>query len=182
MGRSLLLACCIVLCASVAFGQAGAIGVFSDMNGTDCNLWDNVTNVCLYHVVYINHGGAQAVQFAAPKPPCHMGIWLSDIYYSPIILGDSQTGVVIGFGGCYLAPTLVLTMQYLCLGTTGSCCTYRVIPDPAAASGLIEAVDCNNVTVYPAGNCAVVNPDASCPCWATPVEGSTWGGIKALYR
>jgi hypothetical protein len=42
-------------------------------------------------------------------------------------------------------------------------------------------VDCNNV-LWPAGDlCAVVNPDSSCPCWATPVAESTWGKVKSLY-
>lgn len=182
MKRSLLITCCFVLCASTAFGQAGAIGLYSDPSGTDCNLWDVVPGLGIYYVVHTGTPGAMTAQFSAPKPACFLGIYLSDVPVFPVTIGNSQTGVVIAYGGCFASPIHVLTINYFCQGLTGPCCTYRVKPDPAAPSGQIEVNDCNWVILHAAGNCAVVNPNASCPCWATPVEETTWGQIKAQYQ
>ena len=176
----------IVMSASLAFAQTGGgIGIYSDMVGVDCNLWDNVAGLCPYYIVHIplpgSIGAASASQFSAPKPACLMAMWLSDTAKFPVTIGSSQLGVAIGYGVCTPLPTHVLTMNYFCQALTPPCCVYRVLPDPAIASGQIEVVDCSFVTQFGVGMCAVVNPDASCPCWATPVEESTWGKIKSIY-
>jgi hypothetical protein len=182
----IFLALVIVMSASLAVAQTGGgIGIYSDLVGVDCNLWDNVAGLCPYYVVHIplpgSIGAATASQFSAPKPVCHLGQWLSDTAIFAVTIGSSQTGVAIGYGTCLPLPLHVLTMNYFCNGLTGACCQYDVLPDPNIASGNIEAVDCNFVTHVAAGMCAMVNPDASCPCWATPVEETTWGKIKAVY-
>jgi hypothetical protein len=61
-----------------------------------------------------------------------------------------------------------------------------IVPDPAAASGEIEAFDCDdNLIVGASGGTVVVNPHPDlCPCEIGPIEtqSSTWGQIKSLYR
>jgi hypothetical protein len=171
----------IVASASLVFAQGGFIGLFGDPGGTDCNLWDNVPGLCSYYAVHVAHAGASACQFAAPAPGCYLGLWLSDTAMFPVTIGNSQTGVAIGYGACLAAPVAVLAINYFCQALTPPCCVYRVQPDPNVPSGQIEMVDCNNL-LWPAGDlCAVVNPTADCPCWATPTEESTWGRVKSLY-
>ena len=169
MKRTLLVTFIIVSSATLAFAQAGYICLFSDNLGTDCSLWDNAPGVlCQYHVVYINHGPATAVQFAAPAPPCLQATYLNDTPKFTVTLGNSQDGVAIGFGGCPSAPVHVLTINFWGDGLTGPCCDYPVIPHPLSFSGLIEATDCYFQTMFPTGGTAVVNPDGNCPCDPTP--------------
>ena len=160
MKRSLLIALCFVFCAGMAFAQAGSIGVFSDVGGTDCNLSDVAPVLCSYYVVHTNHAGATQVKFMAPAPPCLLASWLIDDPVFPDRMGTSQTGIVIGYGGpCYPSPTHVLTMNYYCQALTPQCCEYRVLPHPAAPSGQIEVWDCAYNILFATGSCAVVNPN-----------------------
>ena len=187
MRKMIFLALVIVASASLAVAQTGGgIGIFSDNGGNDCNLWDNVAGLCAYYIVHKSIPGsipgATASQFSAPAPACLLAMWLSDTAIFPVTIGNSQAGVAIGYGGCLPLPLHVLTMNFFCQGITAPCCLYRVQPDPVIPSGQIEVSDCNFVIQFGTGLCAIVNPDASCPCWATPVEETTWGKVKAIYE
>ncbi|UCH84194.1 MAG: hypothetical protein JSW50_00455, partial [Candidatus Latescibacterota bacterium] len=105
------------------------------------------------------------------------GIW-------PINIGNSQTGVAIGYGTCLESPVHPLTINYFVQSPpTESCCYYPVLPDPHVPSGEIEVVDCNNELVYAEGGVAVLYPTSNCLCegGVVAVEESTWGRVKALY-
>jgi hypothetical protein len=180
-----MVACCLVLCAGVAFAHfaagGGSFGLFGDPGGTDCNVWDVVPSVVIIYVVHVMHTGAIGGQFSAPSPPCNLMIWLSDNWIMPVTIGDSQTGVSVGYGGCLAAPTLVLSMNFFAQGITPPCCTYPVLPDPAAPSGQIEVMDCASNLLYATGGRAIINPTDNCGC-NVPVEETTWGRVKAMYR
>jgi hypothetical protein len=119
---------------------------------------------------------------AAP-PACFEGIWLSDTWVWQSTNGNSQSGVTVIYALCFGAPIQihVLTINYFGYGTTPPCCVYRPTAHPHAPSGQIEVYDCDYNLLFGTAGCAVINPDASCPCWATPTEQSTWGKVKALY-
>ncbi|UCH84113.1 MAG: hypothetical protein JSW50_00025, partial [Candidatus Latescibacterota bacterium] len=155
MKTLLLLTCIVILSANLAFAQGGVIVFFGDPGGTDCNLWDNVTGLCLYYVFHFLHGGATASQFSATKPACFGAMWLNDTSVFTVKIGDSQSGVAIGYGQCMPAPTHILTINYFCQATTGSCSEYRAGPYPAVASGKIEVVDCNDNLIYGDAICSV---------------------------
>jgi hypothetical protein len=182
MKRSLLIAFCLVICAGMAFGQGGTLGLYSDTAGLDCNLWDVVPGIGTYYVVHTGTSGATAVQFSAPKPACFLATYLADTAVFPATYGDSQTGVIVAYNGCYHSPIHVLSILYFCQALTAPCCVYRALPDPSVSSGRIEVADCSFMLLFAAEGCAIVNPNNSCPCQGTPVEESTWGGIKALYE
>ncbi len=62
------------------------------------------------------------------------------------------------------------------------CSTLEVVPDPAALTGQIEGVDCNQTKTFPNGSVLSFNGDASCPCGIiVPVEETNWGRVKSLY-
>ena len=179
-----LIAIVVLLPISVFAQLPGTIALFSDPGGTDCNLYDVAPALLYVYVVHIWHAGATWVQFSAPRPDCFgTAMWLSDTQIFPVTIGSSQTGVTIGFGMCMPAPTHVLTIAYFVSGLSSTCCRYPVLPDLSAPSGQIEAVDCAVAVVFPTPGRAIINPDASCMCnEPVPVEETSWGQIKALYR
>ena len=177
-----LLVVCAFLCVAVsAHAQGGWIALFSDANGLDCDLHDNTPGLCTYYVLHIGTPGATASQFAAPRPSCHMGAYLSDTAVFPVTIGNSQTGVAIGYGACFASPIHILSISFFCQGLTPECCFYDVVPDPNVPSGQIEVVDCNENLSYGLGGTSPVNPNEWCCCMCTPVEDSTWGRVKSLY-
>lgn len=179
MKKVVFLTVALVFAASMAFAQAGSIGIFGDPGGTDCNLNDTVAGLTPYYAVHVN-AVAVASQFSAPKPACMTATYLSDTAAFPVTIGNSQTGVAIGYGACQVSPTLVLTINYFTTGTTPACCYYPVYPDPAAESGQIEVVLCDNSLVFATGGVGIVNADGTCLC-DVPARQSTWGKVKSLY-
>ncbi|UCG53440.1 MAG: hypothetical protein JSW58_07760 [Candidatus Latescibacterota bacterium] len=191
MRTVLIMTLVLVLAASVAFAQLpGRIGVFGVQNPTtvdDCAVTDDTAgllNIYLVHVDDPSNPGtcATACQFKAELPGCTTASYLADGAVFGVTIGNSQTGVSIGYGLNLTTPIHVLTVQVFASGTTPPCCVYEVGPDPAAPSGEIEVVDCNLDLLFAAGQSGVINPDGSCPCSAiVPAEPSSWGKIKAMY-
>ena len=109
-------------------------------------------------------------------------VWVSDTPAYEVI-GNSQTGVVVPYGVCLTGRAYILTISIMVEGTSETCCYYPVLPDPNAPSGRIEVLDCSDTIVFGIGELSVVNGNTSCPCGGTvPVEGTTWGNVKALFR
>jgi hypothetical protein len=185
----------ILLAAGIVLGivadcsaQYGAFGVFADPNGTNNCLRDESPGVCSYHVVhYVIASGASACQFAAPRPDCFNATYLSDTMFFPVTLGNSQTGVVVGYGQCVFGYVRVLTMNFMCQGQTLPCCCYPVRPDPNAGTNKILVADCWDHIVEVGSGANVINWNPSCSegCWDCPysvhAQQSTWGQIKAMY-
>jgi len=163
----------------------GSIGIYADPAGVDCNIRDVPSGLMTVYIVHTNTAGATASQFSAPKPACMTGAtWLSDTAVFPVTLGNSQTGVTVGYGSCRAEPIHVLTMNYLVTDPSQSCCMYRVLPDPGLGSGKVEVVDCAFNLQYGTGNTSTVNANSSCLCGlesVIPTEQTTWGHMKALY-
>ena len=181
MRHLLILAFVLMLTASLAFAQAGSIGIFADQTGSSCNVVDAAAGLCEYYVVHVLHGGATAGEFSAPVPICLGAGFLSDGTVFSVNIGNSQDGISIGYGACRPAPTHILTLKFFCQATTSDCCYYKVLPHPETASGMIEGVDCNFVATFPTGGEAIVNSVAeTCDC-DVPNQDTTWGNVKALF-
>jgi hypothetical protein len=103
-----------------------------------------------------------------------------------VVLGSSQTGFAMGYGICLSSPIHVLTMAFFAAGGTTRCCEYIVDGDPRTYSGQVEVVDCQGNLLIGSGRANTVNgAPAVCECsteTAVPVEETSWGAIKALYR
>ena len=180
MKKMALLTIAMLCVASLVFAQGGSIGIFGDVGGTDCNMFDNVPGLANYYVVHVNTPGATASQFAAPTPSCLLATFLSSSSPFPVAIGNILTGIAIGYGACFTGPIHVATVQYFAQGLTGPCCYYPIVPDFAIASGQIEVVDCVENLVFATGGIGIVNPDGSCQC-NVPTQDTTWGQMKALY-
>jgi hypothetical protein len=182
MKRLLLLTVLSLLVAGTAFSQAGSIGLFPDAAGTVCDFVDagGLVQVHYYHGI---HTGATASQWMLDLnglPWVHLG----DQIQFPTVIGTSITGISIGYGNCQAAPTYLGVSNFF--GSNApTCSSIRIVADPASLSGEIEGVDCATPAnkTYPTGMLQMVNadPGCSCPGWS-PVESSTWGSVKALYR
>ncbi len=173
------LALVLALVPGPAIGQAGSIGLFADIGGTDCNLLDTSSGLVSYHVVHLDIPGAMACQFSAPQPGCFIATWLSDTQNFAVTIGDSQFGVSVAYGQCLSSPIHVLSINFFTQGLTSKCCGFPLLPDPNTRSGDVEAVDCSNDLLVARGLYGRVNRDGSCPC-DQDIE-ATWGGVKAVY-
>lgn len=187
MKNILVLSTCVLFCASLSYGQAGYIGLYSDVVGTDCTMTD-VPGPCSVYVVHKGTAGATLSQFMIQDVGLNSTIFLNDVF-SPgrLWTGSSHAGVVVTYGACYATDVLVITMQYLCQGTADPCATTRVVPDPAAPSGTIEVMDCASPSNTLVGNGSILNWNDTGSCnpgcgQIIPVEDTSWGEIKALYR
>lgn len=174
-----------LLCASPAFGQAGFIGLYSDSLYQNCNLTDPpVGGPGLQHV-YVVHEytpGATASRWRVVN--YRMGCaYLSEA--SPFVtIGDAFNGISVAYGSCLASYILLLDISYYCSGTSPDGAMLYVAPDLAAPSGTIEVVNCATITLVGNGACMTIN-DPWCDCpppWPAPLEETSWGNIKALYR
>jgi hypothetical protein len=172
----------------------GRIALTSSADGSDCAILDGVAGNVEIHIVILDVMGVAGVQFAAPIPDCWTGAtWVSDnIQY--LIIGGTQDpvgGLSIAFGACLDGPVYVGSITVFTLGQCPSCCPFPVIKATndhyPEFPGPIVAVCGENwsTDMYIAGVSvdAVINPDEQCPCATTiPVETTTWGAVKAVYR
>jgi hypothetical protein len=171
-----------MLGATLAFAQAGRIGLFSDIAGTNCAITDAAPGLLPVYAVHIGTSGATACEFSAPKPTCFTASYLSDTAVFGVSLGTSPVGVSIGYGVCKTVDTHVLTINFFAQGTTLPCCIYPVGPHTLTGATTPQMVDCEEALINAAGQSGVVNSNLSCTCpMIIPAQDSSWGKIKALY-
>jgi hypothetical protein len=160
----------------------GYISIRGDQFGNQCEIYDQVPGLLSIYVVHTNTTGATASQWMAPMPNCMVGAtYLADQPVFGVNLGNSQTGIGIGYGQCLTGPIHILTMLFFGAGLSSSCCRYDVYADPSVASGQIEVVDCNATLQITTGSPGFLNPNQNCACGLLPVEETTWGRVKSLY-
>jgi len=177
MRKTLLLACVLVLAATMAFAQNGSIGIFADNGGASCNLPSTASS--MYYFVHVNAVGATASQWAAPKPACLNGSRVADIPVFAINFGNTNDGITIGYPTCKAGTFHIITALYTVIGAD-PCCYFSVVADPILSSGKIEIPDCEYLMVYGTGGQGILNSGLTCDC-NVPVESTTWGQMKALY-
>ena len=186
MKKVLLLTVVLMLSATMAFAQAGRLGLFADPTGAveSCAITDAAPGLLPIYVVHIGTTAATASQFLAPKPDCMVGgTWLSDTGVFPVTIGDSQNGVAIGYGQCLSGPIHCLTINIFAGGTSTACCVYEIVGDPNTETGLIEVVDCDKNLLNADGQSGVINADATCACVdIVPAQATSWGKIKSIFE
>ena len=133
------------------------------------------------YVLHMNSPGATAVQFALMVEGAAIN-WVGDV--SPHnVIGDTQNGVAIAFSGCTATPNLLIRATYT--GISTPCDIIKVVPDPILDPPReILVTDCTTpvpVLLSTTGYATYINDDGSCSC-GYPVEETTWGKVKSLYR
>lgn len=181
MKKILLLAAVFVMIASMVHAQ-GHVAIYLDGTGfTECNIASDV-GLLTINVVHTLHPGATAVQYKIQNNGTTL-IYLADVNFFALVIGNSQAGIAVSYGACLPGPILVQNILYNGIGTSPACSNLAVVPDPAAPSGFVEAVDCTATKVFPTAGIMVMKDDGSCPCmlWDR-VEETTWGKLKSLYE
>lgn len=176
-GRLTLAVLGLTCVPALAFG-GGFLSLYSDAALTQCSLSDVVPGTANVYLTELPNGGATGSRFRVAASPGFTGVWLSET--SPFTtIGNSQTDLSVGFGNCRDGRFVVLTMTYQLYGTS-ECSQLSFTP----ALGQTElycldcsfGMECNGL--YP----LYVNCSGSHGCDPLPVESTTWGSVKALYR
>jgi hypothetical protein len=181
-------------CAGSAFAQwGGSISWYSDNPGfSNCYLAEAIGVVSSIYVVHDGTPEATASRFRVAHN-WHQVTVLSTDYHTNVASGNIYTGVTVTYPNCETLPYLLATLLVLPTSPAPDCSVFfYVVPDPAAASGHIEVVDCSGTNLFANGGALAVNGnDVDCNChllnqyppppWVA-AEPATWGAVKALYR
>ncbi|MFQ5511971.1 MAG: hypothetical protein ACE5EO_08995 [Candidatus Krumholzibacteriia bacterium] len=179
---------CVCLVATTASAQESHIRIFADTDGTDCRPQDLVPNVFQVHVVQIRVAGSQAAEFTVTTGGGFDGVFLGEVLsrQDAVQVGNAESGTAIGLGICLAGPVHFLTLRYFCEGKSARCSYFEVSEYVRDNYRGLNYVDCDLNMVAAAGGRTYINGGQDCPCdipgFTTPVEESTWGGVKALYR
>ncbi|HKW15558.1 MAG TPA: hypothetical protein VJS69_13815 [Candidatus Krumholzibacteria bacterium] len=190
----------LAICSSFARAQNYRLELHSDEALSSCELAIPGPGIAkVYMVVTGSPGYFGAVQFKAPKPACMTNsVWVADVWdpqvnaggYTQATGGTNGVDVVVG---CLSLPRYLGSIWYNVTGPVSSCCAYA--PQPGQRDGpatIINAVIWSDCPLKPTstifegaiqGKGLMINADQSCRCdIPLPVQESTWGSVKALYR
>lgn len=169
----------------------GSLGVYSDVGGCDCNILDEAAGLVTVYVVHRDI--ATGVSGARFKVDGTARPYLTFIAENPLgdpifILGNIEDGYDVSYGACVTGGLPVMEILFFGSGLSPHCSNLGVVAAPTSTTGQVEVFDCDHEVFPTTGYSASVNPGTECvcfmpiPCIPVPVEGSTWGAIKALYR
>lgn len=178
---------CVLLLAAVgsllwnpAAAQMDEILLFSDANYTDCTLVDKSPGEVSVYVVHRVGGGRAGSQFQVLADDGVGLMYLGESSPYAIVIGSTQTGISVSYGECPYSDVLVATINYFTAGTSSTCSTLRVVPDPNSLTGTIEIATCDLNKLEASGSRMVVNSDGSCDCGSN-TQLLNWGKIKSKY-
>jgi len=170
-----------IMGVGLATGSALAdhIGIYSDAAGTSCLL--ELTTPGVPTNVYIFHKltpGTIGSRFKVDDTSGVVHVGASSPYLS---IGNPWAGVSIAYGSCLAGEVNAMTLIYYWFNEPISCGKLAIVPDPPVADILVT--DCNFVEKVATGDIFYFNPDGNCDCRLPhPVDESSWGKVKALYR
>jgi hypothetical protein len=196
MKRTLSILAFMVLAAGLGWANPvpdyGAIGWYEDQVGVECNLhvpsgpeWKT------YYLVHTRFSNATAVQFKIPLPTCMT--WESgpslefNLAVGTPIMIDPSIEMKFEYVRCMEfpdAPVVIATYSGNA-PTSTPCCPLAVLPGDISG---YKWWDCQGKEwaepwVWELGVTSYVNANSTCWCWdPIPVEETTWGQVKAMYR
>jgi hypothetical protein len=191
MKRLLILALVVIFYSVPSFAQGGLIGIYLDTWGELCDIDDceeGKITVLEVQVVHKLAPCATGSQFMIITSEGFTGTYLGEELPDPIggCMGNSQTGVAIGYSAHLICPIHIMTVRYLIYGTSEPNSYIEVVADASSPFHYETPMmtDCSDIhQIHPAiGGRAYINGDGTFSCTTTPVEIKTWGQIKALYR
>jgi len=182
MHKILLLASALHVFAMTA--HADVIGLYADTFAGSCSsapvLFPAVTHVYIIHQYNVGSVGAQF------KVDDTSGLIQAGFASDYLVVGDFFNGATVAYGICYFGQVNMARLDFYWLGQPTTCENQlRIVPDPNRPPGeQLVTADCSNVikqasagyftfqNLGPAGGCCII----------APVQSSTWGSVKALYR
>ncbi len=189
MKRMLLTVLCVTVLASPAFAQWGNIAVFEDDQGLSCSITDNVSGLKHVFILHVNNQqGVKGSAFMIQETAGSTLQWLSATPLGTptfLVIGDAHAapGIIVAYAQCIATPSFpILDCSYFAAGTSAACSRIQIVPAPNTAQGEVLVIDCSDAEqVQPQNGQAIINEDGTCMC-NVPVQESTWGKVKALYR
>lgn len=177
------------------------VGVFADPSGNFCIVEDRPGPQTLY-VLQKFTLGSTATRFQIEFSPGFAGTLLSVSVPNGTMVGDPMTGVTVNYGSCLSGTVAVLNLHLMLTGTSPECSWVRVTAHPLSVDDMPDSYDCSGVRAPEDWRGTHIQPPIGpwfhlCPdlagfghsgygCKPTseplPVEASTWGSVKALYR
>ena len=158
------------------------VGFYGNAEGSVRAVYDAGPGELVIYVVLRNYTpteGVGTVRFSAVPPPCFDAVHLGESSDYPVT-GDSQAGAWVWPLNCTEGAYLVMTIVYTVQGGTWDCCWFE--PQPFPGESQVDATDCSIMGFeWIATEGLWINPNNPMTCTA-PVEETTWGAIKAMYR
>lgn len=147
-----------------------------------CELLDIPDTFQSYYVVHTLTPGVSGGRFKIESE--HQGSLLGWLSPFGAINGDPFFGISVDYQACLSPPIMVLELLYYSFGMTDPCGEMRVVAHPTSNPPGLWAMDCNQTLVPAQGFTSyITNIFGLCPCTSpVPVEGKTWGQVKAMYR
>ncbi|HEX5133568.1 MAG TPA: hypothetical protein VFX92_13915 [Candidatus Krumholzibacteria bacterium] len=186
MKKFVLTVAILAVSAAPAFAQIGAPAVYADAAGNDCNITPGAqfTTFSAY-IVHKSVTGATGSSFKLTTPSGNGFIYQASVPAAGLLtIGAIETGISVAYGGCITGDLLVFTINYFATAAPGAVppCQYVVLEaDPSALQGTPLVVDCDYLEYSVVPGKGIIASDASCTC-NIPVQESTWGKVKSLYR
>jgi hypothetical protein len=180
MRAVLLLAASMTVLYTCAAAQTDQIGLYIDAGYTECKLADDSPGEVTVYIVHHSSSGALASQFMIQASSGSALTYVGEDI-NGLSLGNTQSGLAISYQLCRYGDILAGTVRYFKTGTSSTCSSLLVVPDPASVNGKIEAMDCFEGRVDLGGTRLVINPDGTCECGPTS-EITSWGKIKGRFR
>jgi hypothetical protein len=185
---------CAVTCV---FSQSNVIEVSGDEFGGVCYLGnDSGPGLRTVYVRQSPNFGATASRFRLALSPGATMTYISEVP-SFSSLGNTQDGITLCYGSCVDDfGFLLVAVTFQSFANDQNCSQVMILPHPSSES--IEVINClgqpeiaygkNLFILAPGGicGCPVAHLVPGTPqvfgCAPVPVEETTWGRVKALYR
>jgi hypothetical protein len=191
MKKVLLLGLAIMLCASMAYGQAGVVGIYADQAGTTCFINPHTPGgySLTVYLVHTLGGNATGVGFDMTSGGGFVGSPAFSTITIPFVAAGAPwgaTGVGVGYGSCIATPIMVYS--FLFNTTAEPACSYLAVGDAPLTAVFVgvEVNDCNlpfaNSLLAPDTKFFLNGDQGSCGQCAVPVLKKSWGKIKSMYN
>jgi len=191
MKRVLLIIYVIICSASLVLAQSqGAVGVYADQAGSNCNIVEAPSMFIYYY--QLASPGATGIEFSTDVSQTvgwtYAGTALADSE-NFLAIGDFFSGISVGYGSCLIGNIYIGFAIVATTSSSPNCTRIYVTGHPVPnIPGETHPIftDCGpqGGTTFPIeGSFAVVNDDGSCTCTGSiPAQNTSWGMIKSLYQ
>ena len=169
MKKLLLLTLCLSLVSSAAL--ADHIGVFSDVTGVSCDLGAAGQFSSTATVIHKYTTGATGSRFKVTFPAGTAFFGFNTPY---VTIGALNTDLSVAYGQCVYGEIVLGTINAVYAAGTGKV-------EKAELQPIILYTNCLFAELEATGGLFTVAAGGNI-CISTPVEPSTWGSVKALYR
>ena len=172
MKKFLLLTMCLLMVSSAAL--ADHIGVYSDGSASSCNLGNIAGQFSpTATVIHKFATGATTSDFNITFPPGTAFFGFNSPYI-PVPVVQPTGGISLGYGQCRTGNIVLGSINAIyAIGTA------QIVHSDSFAN--ILYTDCSFASHSATGGTAYVGTTGNCN-EPLPVEPSTWGSVKALYR